>query len=1441
MSVEKINGSDGSLERIILKGQSKSSVEIYIYGATVTSWKSRGQERLFLSSKAKLDGTKAIRGGIPLVFPQFGPGELPQHGFARTRKWEFLDAFEHGESMVAQFQLTENEDTLASKWPYKFILHYTVALTATTLSTIIKYENTDTREFSFTSLMHTYFRVPDIFNTVVTGLAGSIYANKITGTNNIDEDRENVTVAENEDRVYANVPGTVSVKYGDQQVSIRRFHFEDVVLWNPWSEKAAEMSDFGDSEYKNMICVEPGTVSNRITLRPGQTFGALTSQRMPEGEHARAQLTHCIVEMAAPDTTRLNRSDNSKENGNSTSNAYSSRLTARHSPATIDEDEFDGRAPTDSGDNRNLLPSDIEEVRNRDKAAGASKRHLCTTALGSFRAYWRTIVLLAVSAVLGLLAAHSYFHGQTDVPNCAMSYSRPQYIEQTEFGRSWTRYSTKYTLFHYREGLVNTQDEAFRIPVLFIPGNAGSHKQVRSIASATAAAFADMVNADPAAIKHGKIGYDFFTISLNEELTALHGYSILEQADFVNDVIRYILSLYPKTRRHNKQEFGTGLVDPESVVVVGHSMGGVVARTVFTLPNYVTGSIQALFTLSTPHNNPTASLESHVEDVYSSINQFWRHGFHNGTLSTVSLVSIAGGNLDSMINSDYTYVGDLAPSRNSLSILSSGINDVWLSLDHQSILWCAQMARKFATMMVQIMDARQPSQLVPLDKRMGIMRNLLYSSIEDEFALRSLSETRRTSKDDYRLVSLSSSNVIELDPSAMQASLTDFGTDSGSGSKKQKMLHLIALDGENAGTSSNNGERIVQIIYDPMLFTTARGGNSAAQLTEPTLLGCKRTGSGRLRNPDTSEGTDTDIEVSCEAVPMPAIAKLPLKRDGDDPTKPVHTLYYVEVPVEDMLQFNYVGLEVPVHFFLTGFLNAAIVNRPQQQTQKPGYLRSTKIKTTASSQEFGLRTRIRLEVPESPFFAFRAKLTLQNNGKAVDASVARFQPIVRQSDGRRFESKFWYNQQTVPLAIHGRGAYMPSDDITNAGTLSQEAAWNGLFIDIWADAAYFTDLEVALSIDWYSSLNRTVKRYDMALLALSFVWACLIIRHQLRTWNGQAAIFPSSLAAIESLIRNGTLAVVLGLGMLTPILQELIAHVLRHTWKPATLAAWSNLFMGVRGSGWSLGLVPVVLVVVSLGFVALQALVLTIICETAAWVFATVARWRGNNVTDQEGTKGDTQYAAVPAVLATLVFVAFVSTAVPYQFAFVIIYLAQLITATRTMTLARATGDTGTCQLGNYQLGLLLFWTSSLPYCVPELLVWVRNISVLWFEDAPAGHNLVNMAGFFALRMASAHHIVPRLTPGGILPSRILWWLRKATHITLGGVLAYSWLFSIRRPYTLYSIANAVSAWIAAIHLVELALCLCSTPTKESSHCPEADIPMAEIDIADAQLRRKQR
>ncbi|KAJ2849407.1 GPI inositol deacylase [Coemansia brasiliensis] len=1049
------------------------------------------------------------------------------------------------------------------------------------------------------------------------------------------------------------------------------------------------------------------------------------------GDQTEAKPCHCTVDvMPASHTQEEPLSSHHASSGSSSSSVYSTQLTARVvSPPAQQTSEQSG-------------PQLIK----------CCKRPRIQRML---RAHIGTFILMLVTLTVGLLTAHSYFAGQTDRPNCAMSYSRPQYIEQTEFGRSWTRYSAKYKLFLYREGGYDVHDTANRIPVLFVPGNAGSHKQVRSIASATATAFVEMLGKSPELLDKGCIGYDFFTLGLNEELTALHGYSIVEQADFVNDAIRYILAQYPRARaRHRLSSQTTEFALPESVIVIGHSMGGVVARTAFMLPNHIPGSVQALFTLSTPHNNPTASLEWHVEQIYSQVNHFWRHGFHNGTLNNVSLVSIAGGNLDSMINSDYTYVGHLAPPRNALSVLSSGINDVWLSQDHQSILWCAQMARKFALLLMHIMDARQPSQLVPLDQRMDIMRRQLYPAIDYKQADH-IPYERITSLDNYRYIR-EVEGAVKLYPTDMRM----LAENSQERRNKARGLHLLQLP--------YSYDQIVQIIYDPWLFS-----DTLRDYDEPNaqvaLLGCNRT---------------SNDNVQCTTLSIPTVTKLPLKRDGDDPRTPVRALHYIEYPVKEFAGFSYLGVEVPVKYGTNGFLRAVITKQPQPRISKLG-VTSTAIKVSGINGTLQIRNRVRLDVPETPFVVLNAKIRVQRSPQAALAATPQFAPIVRQSDEeRQFESKFWYNPESVDLAIHGRGAYFSTDSLS---TKPGADAWTGIYMDFWTDPDFAGEIDIAVSINWYSSLNRLVKRYDMALLALSFVWACLILVYQLITWNN-VGVFPSCLQAIERLIRNGIFTAMLAAAAISPVVQIVVARLMKNVWSDATLIKWNNLFMGVRGGGFTLFLVPMLLVVMALGFIVCQAVVLTLICTLGAFINSWVERFTGR--TELGETKQPDSSVPVRALLATIMFVAFVSTFVPYQFAFLVIYLAQLIAAARSL----ATHETH----GAYQLGLLLFWTSSLPYCAPELLVWVRNLSVLWFEDAPADHNLMNMAGYFALRLLASYYMVPRLH--GEWSSRMVGWMRITTYACFAIAVACAWLLCTRRPYILYSVSNMASMWLAFVH-----------------------------------------
>jgi glucose-6-phosphate 1-epimerase len=158
---------------------SRDSVTINLYGATVTSWKlSNGSEQIFLSDSALLDGSKPIRGGIPLVFPVFGPppkeghatSKLPQHGFARNNYWDFMGSSRSenmagkkgaGSSVKLDFGLGSgslSEET-KSKWPYEFGLVYSVELGGGRLETSMHVTNTGKESFDFQCLFHTYFRI----------------------------------------------------------------------------------------------------------------------------------------------------------------------------------------------------------------------------------------------------------------------------------------------------------------------------------------------------------------------------------------------------------------------------------------------------------------------------------------------------------------------------------------------------------------------------------------------------------------------------------------------------------------------------------------------------------------------------------------------------------------------------------------------------------------------------------------------------------------------------------------------------------------------------------------------------------------------------------------------------------------------------------------------------------------------------------------------------------------------------------------------------------------------------------------------------------------------------------------------------------------------------------------------------------------------------------
>jgi len=272
-------------KKIVLLHPKGPSAEVLLYGATVISWKSRGPEnsgepaeRLFVSSKAFLDGSKAVRGGIPVVFPFFGAptkpehSHLPQHGFARNHTWSWDGKALLDDDAGVSVRLTYTPDASLTKDPVT--LAYVITLAEHQLSTNIHVTNTSTSDqaIEFQALLHTYIRAPAL-SAHISGLTGLFFTDKtVGGTPRQREDRAIADVQNFTDSVYENGPREYDVTWAEGGIKVKAIGFKDVVVWNPNADAASKLADMEEGGWEKFVCVEPGYVSEYVKLESGKTW-----------------------------------------------------------------------------------------------------------------------------------------------------------------------------------------------------------------------------------------------------------------------------------------------------------------------------------------------------------------------------------------------------------------------------------------------------------------------------------------------------------------------------------------------------------------------------------------------------------------------------------------------------------------------------------------------------------------------------------------------------------------------------------------------------------------------------------------------------------------------------------------------------------------------------------------------------------------------------------------------------------------------------------------------------------------------------------------------------------------------------------------------------------------------------------------------------------------
>lgn len=384
----------------------------------------------------------------------------------------------------------------------------------------------------------------------------------------------------------------------------------------------------------------------------------------------------------------------------------------------------------------------------------------------SFAAKCRVVALVIVSVWIGLAALYGLLKPVSN--GCIMTYMYPTYIpistpEELSPG--------KYGLFLYHEGWkrIDFKEHLKKlngVPVLFIPGNGGSYKQVRSVAAESDRAYkggplehtfyqeayltneeggVDMGVARFPLPNHYTRMLDWFAVDLEGEHSAMDGHILEEHTDYVVYAIQRILDQYKESRDARTSD-GAAISGtlPKSVILVGHSMGGFVARAAVIHPRLKKSTVETILTLSSPHQSPPVALQPSLGHYFEHVNDEWRKGYEvqktrsgqylaDPVLSHVIVISISGGINDYQVRSKLESLDGIVPPTHGFMISSTGMKNVWLSMEHQAILWCNQLVVQVSHTLLSLIDPETGQPLTDTTRRLGVFTKMFHSGIPPNF------------------------------------------------------------------------------------------------------------------------------------------------------------------------------------------------------------------------------------------------------------------------------------------------------------------------------------------------------------------------------------------------------------------------------------------------------------------------------------------------------------------------------------------------------------------------------------------------------------------------------------------------------------------------------------------------------------------------------------
>lgn len=576
---------------------------------------------------------------------------------------------------------------------------------------------------------------------------------------------------------------------------------------------------------------------------------------------------------------------------------------------------------------------------------------------------------------------------------------------------------------------------------------------------------------------------DFFAVDFNEDFSAFHGQTLRDQAEYLNDAVAYILSLYHDPRRSLRDP---NLPDPSSVILVGHSMGGVVARTMLTMSNYQSNSINTIVTMSAPHARPPVSADADIVRVYKETNNYWRQAYsqtwaNDNPLWHVTLISIAGGGLDTVIPSDYASLSSLVPSTHGFTVFTSSIPNMWTGCDHIQTTWCVQLMKTAVRSISETLNVHRPGQTKPRAERMRIFKKWFLTGME------TVAEKSLPLKEPTTLLTLedNSNSVIS---SGERLVLRGFGK---TGKRKAYLLPIPP--------QASPGTKKFNLLSNKPIDDVGGHGLLEVLLCSVFPLQAGQSATLFSMDLDLSDGTSGSTRLACKNTASDVILLPASKRSSVHAYDKSQPFSYLEYHLDDLVEHQYVAVVDKAIETGHGWVIAEFSDNSDSVIQTTVGLRrllafGMRLKLSTNRP---LVTDVQIPALHSSLLAFELKLGKQVCGDSAEL----FPPLLRQHLQEPHESRYFVNVKEANVSLHGLAPFMPPP-------LRAQAVDNGVSLQFWSDPTCRSSIDVSLKVDMAGSMGKLVMRYRMVFAAFPLLVVALVLRKQFQLYDETGKLKP---------------------------------------------------------------------------------------------------------------------------------------------------------------------------------------------------------------------------------------------------------------------------------------------------------------------------------------------